>query len=190
MISAVLQDRSAGVCELCGSDKNLKAYVVPPKKDESPESCVVICGTCATAIEQSNWIQNIEHWRSLSNSIWNSEPSVQVLSHYILHKIKGQSWAQDALDAAYLDEDAAGWLEAWQSLDPSNIVHKDSNGNILLAGDTVTLIKDLDVKGANFIAKRGTAVRNIRLVLDNAEQIEGKVNEQHIVILTQYVKKG
>jgi protein PhnA len=47
----------------------------------------------------------------------------------------------------------------------------------------------LDVKGANFTAKRGTAVRNIRLVHDNPEQIEGKINGQGIVILTQYVKK-
>jgi len=54
----------------------------------------------------------------------------------------------------------------------------------------VTLIQDLDVKGANFIAKRGTVVKKINLVSDNAEQIEGKVNEQQIVILTKYVKKS
>ena len=54
----------------------------------------------------------------------------------------------------------------------------------------MTLIKDLKVKGANFTAKRGTAVRNIRLVHDNAGQIEGKVETQMIVILTEYVKKN
>jgi protein PhnA len=59
----------------------------------------------------------------------------------------------------------------------------------LESGDTIVLIKDLDVKGANFTAKRGTAVRNIKLVKDNVEQIEGKINGQGIVILTQYVKK-
>jgi len=53
----------------------------------------------------------------------------------------------------------------------------------------VVLIKDLKVKGAGFTAKRGTAVRNISLVHDNAEHIEGKINGQKIVILTQYVKK-
>jgi protein PhnA len=61
---------------------------------------------------------------------------------------------------------------------------------VLQAGDTVTLIKDLVVKGANFTAKRGTAVRNISLVRDNPEHIEGRVNDQHIVILTQFVKKS
>jgi protein PhnA len=69
------------------------------------------------------------------------------------------------------------------------VKHIDSNGTILENGDTVTLIKDLEVKGANFTAKRGTSVRNIRLVHDNPEQIEGKINGQGIVILTQYVKK-
>jgi protein PhnA len=69
------------------------------------------------------------------------------------------------------------------------LVHLDSNGTLLENGDSVVLIKDLDVKGAVFAAKRGTAVRNIRLVNDNPEYIEGKINGQGIVILTQYVKK-
>lgn len=72
--------------------------------------------------------------------------------------------------------------------DEDAIVHKDSNGVVIEAGDTVTLIKDLDVKGANFTAKRGTAVRNIGLTR-NPEHIEGRVNGQRIVILTQFVKK-
>ena len=46
------------------------------------------------------------------------------------------------------------------------------------------------MKGANFTAKRGTAVRRISLVADNAKQIEGKVDGQHIVILTEFVKKS
>ena len=62
-------------------------------------------------------------------------------------------------------------------------------GAILETGDTVTLIKDLDVKGANFVAKRGTAVRGIALVAYNPEHIEGRVNGTRIVILTQYVRK-
>lgn len=69
------------------------------------------------------------------------------------------------------------------------IKHIDSNGMILEAGDTVFLIKDLDVKGSSITAKRGTAVRRISLVHENAEQIEGKVDGQQIVILTKFVKK-
>ena len=52
------------------------------------------------------------------------------------------------------------------------------------------LIQKLNVKGANFTAKRGTTVRGISLVADNAEQLEGKVNGQQIVILTKFVNKS
>ena len=58
-----------------------------------------------------------------------------------------------------------------------------------MSGDSVVLIKDLKVKGSSMVAKQGTAVRNIRLVHDNTEQIEGKVDGQLIVILTKFVKK-
>ena len=67
------------------------------------------------------------------------------------------------------------------------IKHVDSNGSVLKAGDTVVLIKDLNVKGAGFTAKRGTAVRRISLVHDNPEHIEGRVEGQQIVILTKFV---
>lgn len=77
-----------------------------------------------------------------------------------------------------------------EASDEQAVVHKDSNGALLSAGDTVTLVKDLKVKGAGFTAKQGTAVRNISLVADNAEHIEGRVNGQRIVILTQFTKKS
>jgi len=50
-------------------------------------------------------------------------------------------------------------------------------------------IKDLNVKGGGFMAKRGTVVRGISLAANNPEHIEGRVNGQQIVILTQFVKK-
>ncbi|MFN2306674.1 MAG: alkylphosphonate utilization protein, partial [Paracoccaceae bacterium] len=69
------------------------------------------------------------------------------------------------------------------------VVHRDSNGMELAHGDTVVLVKDLPVKGAGFTAKRGTAVRNISLVPENAAHIEGRVEGQRIVILTEFVKR-
>jgi protein PhnA len=91
----------------------------------------------------------------------------------------------------YLDEETLVWAGATGEGedDEGKIIHKDSNGNILKDGDSVVLIKDLDVKGANFTAKRGAADNNIKLVWNNADQIEGRVEGQHIVILTQYLKK-
>ncbi|MNL82300.1 PhnA protein [compost metagenome] len=53
----------------------------------------------------------------------------------------------------------------------------------------MVLVKNLDVKGTSFTARQGTVVKNIRLVRDNIEQIEGKIENQMIVILTKYVKK-
>ena len=65
------------------------------------------------------------------------------------------------------------------------VEERDCSGD----GDTVVLTKSLDVKGSTLNAKMGTAVRNIRLVPNNTEQIEGRVDGQLIVILTKYVKK-
>jgi protein PhnA len=119
--------------------------------------------------------------------MWSTVPAVQVISYRMLQSLSDQEWAQDLLGMIYLDDETLEWAEG-SGGDVS--VHKDSNGQVLKAGDNVVLIKDLDVKGANFIAKRGTTVRRITLVTDNPEQIEGKVNDQHIVILTKFVKKS
>ena len=69
-------------------------------------------------------------------------------------------------------------------------MHRDAFGNELQAGDNVVLTQALDVKGTSFSAPKGTIVKKIRLVADNVGQIEGKINEQTIVILTKFVKKG
>lgn len=67
---------------------------------------------------------------------------------------------------------------------------KDCNGNILAQGDSVTLIKDLKVKGTNVTLKRGTIVRNIHLTGD-PEEIEGKVEKvKGLVLKTCFVKKA
>ncbi len=97
----------------------------------------------------------------------------------------------DLLELMYFDEESLKWAKATGEAEDNEgkIIHKDSNGNILKDGDSVVLIKDLDVKGANFTAKRGAAVHNIKLVWDDANLIEGRVENQNIFILTQYVKK-
>lgn len=72
----------------------------------------------------------------------------------------------------------------------SDDITRDSNGNELKDGDSVTLIKDLKVKGANATLKRGTLVKNIRLTGDpaeiecNAEKIKG------LVLRTEFLKKA
>ena len=66
---------------------------------------------------------------------------------------------------------------------------KDSNGTLLNEGDSVTLIKDLKVKGSSSVIKRGTMVKNIRLTADPGE-IEGRVDKSTIVLKTMFLKKA
>jgi len=70
------------------------------------------------------------------------------------------------------------------------LIVKDSNGNPLADGDSVTLTKDLKVKGTNVTLKRGTLVKNIRLT-DADDEIEcntGKV--KGLVLRTEFLKKA
>ncbi|GAB2538447.1 alkylphosphonate utilization protein [Rufibacter soli] len=65
---------------------------------------------------------------------------------------------------------------------------KDSNGTLLQEGDSVTVIKDLKVKGSSSVIKRGTIVKKIRLT-DDEEEIEGKVEKTTMVLKTMFLKK-
>ena len=70
-------------------------------------------------------------------------------------------------------------------------VTKDSNGNILADGDSVTLIKDLKVKDSGGVTlKRGTLVKNIRLTGDT-DEIEANVDKvRGLVLRVEFVKKA
>lgn len=183
--STKLVERCEGKCEICGSDNDIREYVVSPKTGDSIDDMAVLCITCHTQIEQAETVEP-NHWRCLNESMWSTIPAVQVLSYRMLENLSGNEWAADLLSTMYLDDETLEWAQYANN----NTIHKDSNGQVLEKGDAVVLIKDLDVKGANFAAKRGTVVKNIHLVEDNAGQIEGKVNDQLIVILTKYVRKA
>lgn len=185
-----LLQRCESKCELCGSESNLKAYEVAPTTNPGPESSVMVCDVCHGQITQPDSM-DVNHWRCLNDSMWSTVPAVQVMAWRLLKRLSTEAWAQDLFDMLYLDADLQQWAEAGVSDEAEEAVKPtlDSNGNVLSAGDTVTLIKDLDVKGAGFTAKRGTAVRNISLT-DNPEHIEGRVNGVRIVLLTCYLKKS
>jgi protein PhnA len=185
LLSTELTQRSGSICELCAASGELFPFVVAPKTGNHVDDQVAICSVCHDQIENPENVDP-EHWRVLNDTIWSPIPAVQVVSYRMLQRLSDHNWAQDLLGMMYMDESTTEWAEAGSN---DSLVHKDCNGQILQTGDTVTLIKDLEVKGANFTAKRGTAVRRITLVKDNPGQIEGKVNEQQIVILTQFVKK-
>jgi protein PhnA len=189
-IDKKLAERSGEKCELCTSTINIMVCTVEPGNPKNNDENVVVCDTCSTQISNPD-STDANHWRCLNDSMWSEVPAVQVVAWRMLNRLRSEGWPQDLLDMMYLDEDTLKWAQATGEgiSEEDKIIHRDSNGAILQNGDTVVLTKELDVKGATFSAKRGTAVRNIRLVHDNAEQIEGKIEGQSIVILTQYVKK-
>lgn len=189
-LDKILQVRSGSQCELCGANEHLAAYQVPFSPDEGADSNVYACVTCRDQLGGVAEV-DINHWRCLNESMWSEVSAVQVVAWRMLSRLSAEGWPQELLDILYLEDETKAWAEAGSSPDGENaLVHRDSNGATLAAGDTVVLVKDLTVKGANFTAKRGTAVRNISLGQDNAEHIEGRVNGQQIVILTQFVKKS
>ncbi len=186
-----LQTRGGSKCELCGASDALNVYEVPPTPKGKADECVLVCEACLEQIENPEMME-ANHWRCLNDSMWSPVPAVQVMAWRLLHRLKNEDWSHDLLDMLYLDEETLTWAQSTgEGMAEEDIVrHIDSNGVQLQSGDTVVLIKDLDVKGGGFTAKRGTAVRGISLVADNPEHIEGRVNGQQIVILTKFVKKS
>ena len=185
-----IQKRSNSCCELCGATEKLAIYHIPPNHENKLEKSIYACETCSSQIENPETM-DANHWRCLNDSMWSEVPAVQVVAWRMLTRLKDEGWPQDLLDMMYLDEDNLAWAKATgEDKDPENeIVHRDVNGVVLNAGDSVVLIKDLKVKGSSMVAKQGTAVRRISLDRDNAEYIEGKVGPTQIVIITKYVKK-
>ena len=183
--------RSNNKCELCNSTLNLSVYDVPPNPQQRIGDSILVCEKCSAQLNKKEALDS-EHWKCLLESMWSEVPVVQVVSWRLLSRLNSESWAVDALDLLYFDDETLAWAKSTGDHENSSEVeiHKDANGNILQNGDSVVLTKSLDVKGSNLNAKLGTVVKNIRLVHDNHEQIEGKIEGQMIVILTKFLRKA
>lgn len=189
-IEEKIKARANQQCELCSSLEELAIYGVPPSSQGTVDDSVLICGNCTEQIENPEKVDP-NHWRFLNDAIWSEISAIKVIAWRLLKRLRKEGWPNDLLDMMYLDDEERTWAEASGDhiAEEDKIVHRDANGAVLSTGDNVVLIKDLNVKGAGFTAKRGTAVRKIALVNDNAEHIEGRVEGQQIVIITKYVKK-
>jgi len=184
-----LKNRGHSKCELCLSENDLEIYQVPPRLEDHPDNCVLLCQTCQKQIKGSVPLDP-NHWRCLNQTMWSEFPPVQVMVWRILTGLKDQVWAQELKEQLYLEDDVKNWADSYTNEESTPATNTtDAHGNILMEGDTVTLIKDLEVKGANFTAKRGTVVKKISLT-ENPEQIEGRVNGTQIVLLTRFLKKA
>ncbi|CAI8426842.1 MAG: Uncharacterised protein [Polaribacter sejongensis] len=188
-----LEIRSGNQCELCTSKGLLTVYEVKPTSTvggSGIDGSLLACETCVTQINSPEDTV-VNHWRCLNDAMWSEYRAVKVVAWRILSRLRNEGWPKDLLDMMYLEEDDLRFAkESGDHLDESEkIIHRDVNGAILEAGDSVVLIKDLKVKGSSLVAKQGTAVRRISLDHENAKFIEGKVGPTQIVIITDYVKK-
>ena len=115
MVSRFTKDlvrRSRSHCELCDrSGAKLEAYELPPLEEEPyVDGCIFICEGCRKQIaEPQKMIPS--HWRCLNNALYSEVPAVQVVSYRLLQRLthKGEHWANELLEHAYLDPE----LEAW-----------------------------------------------------------------------------
>jgi protein PhnA len=188
-MQSALTKRSLNQCEICQSSEPSIAFLVPESPDKSINSHIYICHQCATFMDfaPESRASIVQHFRCLVNSMWSTTPAVQVMSYRLLNKCLPEPWAQDAIEMMYLEDELLSWAQ--NGLLNEKQATLDVNGVALNAGDAVTIVKDLDVKGTSFKAKRGTPVRNIGLC-DNPLHIEGKVNGQRIVIIAAYTKRN
>lgn len=188
-ISEELAARAGGQCELCGGKSGLTAHSAG---GDAVERSVLVCDGCAR--ELASDALDPKHWFCLKEAIWSGVPAVQVVSYRLLHRLRGEPWASELLESAYLADDVLAWArEGLAEADeddgggPARTV--DCNGNELADGDSVTLVRNLDVKGAGFVAKQGTRVNDIRLT-DDPRLVEGRINKVAIVLKTEFLKKA
>jgi len=193
-IENILVKRSGNKCELCGAGNGLSAYEIPPKRHEGEQGALLLCESCRGQLNDPSTMDS-DHWHCLQSSMWSEHQPVQVMAYRILTALKVESWASELLEQLYLDETLVDWAlaelpvggEAGEA--DAGEPTLDSNGARLADGDSVTLIKDLDVKGGGFTAKRGTLVKGISLT-SNPLHVEGRVNGVQIVLVAKFLKKA
>lgn len=81
------------------------------------------------------------------------------------------------------------WPQQDDSAEPSEAVYRDAHGTPLQDGDTVTLIKDLKVKGSSTVLKMGTRISNIRLV-EGDHDVDCRVDGQKLLLKSCFMKKA
>ncbi len=187
-IEEELHKRSSSKCELCGNNQSLEVFQVPPVKNYTIDESILICSICSDQIENPDNI-DVNHWRCLNDSMWSTVPAVQVISWRMLNRLKSEGWPQNLLDMMYLDDETKKWAVADKKEFNRNNVTLDINGQQLNNGDSITTTKDLVIRGANFTAKRGSMMKNIKLT-DNPREIEGRINGTHVVLGAHTVKKA
>ncbi len=173
----------SSICELCGSDEDVNIQELPVS-DSSEEQSIYLCGNCAGQIE-SGELDEI-HFNCLNDAMWSETPAAKIMSYILWNKLG----RQDMVEMMYLEEDELALAEQAVNAAANKVTFRDANGVELLAGDSIVILKDLDVKGAGFTAKRGTTVTRISLPHDMDDHVEGRVNGTKIYLKTEFIKKA
>jgi len=173
----------SSVCELCSSEDGV-SIVELPVSDGSEDQSIYICANCKAQIESDSLDEN--HFNCLNDAMWSETPAAKIMSYILWNKLG----RQDMIEMMYLEEDELKLAEQAVNAEENKLVYKDANGVELKAGDTIVILKDLEVKGAGFTAKRGTAVTRISLAPGDAGHVEGRVNGTKIFIKTEFIKKA
>jgi len=159
--------RAEGRCEFCGSDRRLGGVDLPPA------GAVLLCPLC-----RGDRAAPDAHWRCLEGAAWSQVPVVQWAVWRRLGSLDA-AWAREVRDAMTLMPQVQAWIDT-----PGAVEHRDSNGVLLAQGDAVIVFKE--VRGI----KRGTVLRAIALVEDDATQIEGRVDGQKRLVPTSFTRKA
>ena len=171
------------ICELCGSSEDVTLLELPVS-DGSEEQSVYVCANCKGQIESGELDET--HFNCLNDAMWSEVPAVKAISYILWNKL-GRS---DMLDMMYMEEPEQKLADAAINAEANKVVFRDANGVELHAGDSIVILKDLDVKGAGFTAKRGTTVTRITLPNDMDDHVEGRVNGTKIYLKTEFIKKA
>ena len=171
------------VCELCGSSEDVSVLELPIS-DGSEDQSIYVCANCKGQIESGDLDET--HFNCLNDAMWSETPAAKIMS-YILWNQLGR---QDMVEMMYLEEDELALAEQAVNAAANKVTFRDANGVELLAGDSIVILKDLDVKGAGFTAKRGTTVTRISLPHDMDDHVEGRVNGTKIYLKTEFIKKA
>ncbi len=173
----------SSICELCSSDENVNIQELPVS-DGSEEQSIYLCANCAGQIESGDLDET--HFNCLNDAMWSETPAAKIMSYILWNKLG----RQDMVEMMYLEEDELALAEQAVNAEANKVTFRDANGVELLAGDSIVILKDLDVKGAGFTAKRGTTVTRISLPHDMDDHVEGRVNGTKIYLKTEFIKKA
>jgi protein PhnA len=171
------------VCELCGSSEDVTLMELPVS-DGSEEQSIYVCSNCKAQIESGDLDET--HFNCLNDAMWSEVPAAKIMSYILWNKLG----RQDMVEMMYLEEDELKLAEQAINAEANKVVFRDANGVELHAGDSIVILKDLDVKGAGFTAKRGTTVTRIALPNDMDDHVEGRVNGTKIYLKTEFIKKA